>query len=116
MHDLRMIREELPALRGGMRRRGMLDVLDDILARSNTLEKERRSLLAAVEERKYKRNQASQEVGRRKRRGEEAGALVEESRALGEEIAGLDARLATVEGALNGLLLEIPNITQPDVP
>ena len=30
MHDLRMIREELPALREGMRRRGMLGVLDDI--------------------------------------------------------------------------------------
>lgn len=111
-----MIREQLPALREGMRRRGMLSVLDDIIARSEVLEKERRALLAAVEERKYKRNQASQEVGRRKRRGEEADALVEESRALGEEIAGLDTNLAQVEGSLNGLLLEIPNITQPDVP
>jgi seryl-tRNA synthetase len=116
MHDLRMIREQLPALREGMRRRGMLDVLDDILSRSETLEKDRRSLLQAVEERKAKRNVVSQEVGRRKRRGEDADALVEESRALGEEIAGLDTRLATVQAALDGLLLEIPNVTLPDVP
>ena len=116
MHDLRMIREQLPVLREAMRRRGMLDVLDDILVRSEVLEKERRSLIHAVDERKMKRNVVSQEVGRKKRRGEECDALVEESRALGEEIAGLDARLAAVQGSLDGLLLEIPNITLPDVP
>jgi seryl-tRNA synthetase len=116
MHDLRMIREQLPALREGMRRRGMLEVLDDILARSRLLEQERRTLLQAVEERKAKRNVVSQEIGRKKRRGEECDALVEESRALGEEITALDTRLRTTERALDLLLLEIPNITLPDVP
>jgi seryl-tRNA synthetase len=116
MHDLRMIREQLPALREGMRRRGMLDVLDDILARSENLEKERRLLLQAVEERKAKRNVVSQEVGRKKRRGEPCDALVEESRALGAEIDELDERLALVQATLDGVLLEIPNITLPDVP
>jgi seryl-tRNA synthetase len=116
MHDLRMIRDQLPALREGMRRRGKLDVLDDILARTETLEKERRALLQAVEERKAKRNVVSQEVGRKKRRGEDCEALVVESRALGEEIASLDTRLAEVQAALDGLLLEIPNVTLPDVP
>ncbi|HKS07488.1 MAG TPA: serine--tRNA ligase [Gemmatimonadaceae bacterium] len=116
MHDLRMIREQLPALREGMRRRGMLDVLDDILARSENLEKERRLLLQAVEERKAKRNVVSQEVGRKKRRGEPCDALVEESRALGTEIDELDERLALVQATLDGVLLEIPNITLPDVP
>lgn len=111
-----MIREQLPALREGMRRRGKLDVLDDILARTETLEKERRLLLQAVEERKAKRNVVSQEVGRKKRRGEDCEALVVESRSLGEEIASLDGRLADVQAALDGLLLEIPNITLPDVP
>ena len=116
MHDLRMIREQLPALREGMRRRGMLDVLDDILARSENLEKERRLLLQAVEERKAKRNVVSQEVGRKKRRGEPCDALVEESRALGAEIDELDERLGLVQATLDGVLLEIPNITLPDVP
>src|SRR5262245_50388048 len=116
MHDLRMIREQLPALREGMRRRGMLDVLDDILARSENLEKERRLLLQAVEERKAKRNVVSQEVGRKKRRGEPCDVLVEESRALGTEIDELDERLALVQATLDGVLLEIPNVTLPDVP
>jgi seryl-tRNA synthetase len=116
MHDLRMIREQLPALREGMRRRGNLDVLDDILARLEALEKERRSLLVAVEELKAKRNVVSQEVGRRKRRGEDCEALVKESRSLGEGIESHDLRLATVQSSLDGLLLEIPNVTLQDVP
>jgi seryl-tRNA synthetase len=94
----------------------MLGVVDEIFARSELLERERRSLLQAVEELKAKRNVVSQEVGRRRRRGEDADALVEESRALGEQITSLDARLATVQVTLDGLLLEIPNVTQSDVP
>lgn len=116
MHDLRMIREQLPALREGMRRRGKLDVLDDILMRLEVLERERRSLVQAVEERKAKRNVVSQEVGRKKRRGEDCEPLVVESRALGDEIEGLDKRLTEVQTSLDVLLLEIPNITLPDVP
>ena len=111
-----MIREQLPALREGMRRRGKLGVLDDILARLESLEKERRSLLTAVEELKAKRNVVSQEVGRRKRRGEDCEALVKESRALGEDIESHDGRLGVVQAALDGLLLEIPNVTLPEVP
>lgn len=111
-----MIREQLPALREGMRRRGKLDALEDILARSEVLERERRSLMQAGEERKAKRNHVSLEVGRKKRRGEDCEPLVVESRALGEEIEGLDKRLAEVQAALDGLVLEIPNITLPDVP
>lgn len=116
MHDHKMIREQLDQLRDGMRRRGKLDVLEAILARSGDLEQERRRVLQAVEERKAKRNAVSQEVGRRRRRGEDADALVQQSRAVGEEIAGLDGHLAQTQRALDALLLEIPNITLPDVP
>jgi seryl-tRNA synthetase len=116
MHDLRMIREQLPALREGMRRRGKLDVLEEILSRLEVLERERRALTQAVEERKFKRNVVSQDVGRKKRRGEECENLVAESRALGEEIEGLDKRLADVQASLDGLMLEIPNVTLQDVP
>jgi seryl-tRNA synthetase len=116
MHDPKLIREQLDALRDGMRRRGKLEALESILERTGALEQERRRLLQAVEERKAKRNVVSQEVGRRKRRGEDAEALMEESRALGEEIAALDAELAATQARFDALLLEIPNITRPEVP
>ncbi len=116
MHDHRMIRERLDELREGMRRRGKLAVLETILAETETLEQARRRYVQAVEELKAKRNVVSQEVGRRKRRGENADALMDESRALGDEIAGLDAQLASTQQRLDSLLMEIPNITRPDVP
>ena len=113
MHDHKMIREQLDQLRDGMRRRGKLDVLEAILVRSGDLEQERRRVLQAVEERKAKRNAVSQEVGRRRRRGEDADALVQQSRALGEEITGLDGHLAQTQRALDALLLDCLLYTSP---
>jgi len=116
MHDLRMVREQMPALREGLRRRGALAALEPRLERLEELERERRRLIALVEERKAARNAATQEVARRKRAGEPADDLVAESRALGEAIAGDERLLADAEAELTGILLEVPNVTQPDVP
>ena len=116
MHDLRMVREQMPALREGLRRRGALAALEPRLERLEELERERRRLIALVEERKAARNAATQEVARRKRAGEPADDLVAESRALGEAIAGDERLLADAEAELTGILLEVPNVPQPDVP
>src|SRR5690606_16113431 len=51
-----------------------------------------------------------------KRAGQNADDLVVRGRTLGDEIAGFEGRLREVEAELNGLLLEIPNTTVPDVP
>ena len=116
MHDARLIRERLDELREAMRRRGALEALDPQLDRCELLERQRRSLLQAVEERKAARNATSQEVARRKKAGGDAADLVATGRALGEEIGQLDAELATVEREFDGILLEIPNMTLADVP
>ncbi|HVZ78538.1 MAG TPA: serine--tRNA ligase [Gemmatimonadaceae bacterium] len=116
MHDLRMLREQLDALRQGMARRGALDTIGPILDRGEALDRERRALITAVEEKKAARNASSQEVARRKKAGENADDLIAAGRALGEQIAADEARLADVEGALQRLLLEVPNLTLPDVP
>ena len=116
MHDQRLLREQPELLREGMRRRGVLDSLAPTLDRAESLERERRSLIRAVEERKSARNAATQEVARRKKAREDAEEPVVRSRALGEEIALLEAELATTEGALDAILLELPNLTLPEVP
>lgn len=116
MHDIRMVREQLDALREGMRRRGKLEALGPVLDRAEELERERRVMIQAVEERKAARNAASQEVARRKKAGEDASDLVSQGRAIGDEIARLERELATAELGLNGILLELPNLTLPDVP
>ena len=115
MHDPRMIREQIETLRDGMRRRGKLEALAPIIDRAESLDKERRLLIQAVEERKAARNGISQEVAKRKRAGENADDLVRQGRDIGEEIARLEGELAVVESTLSGIMFEIPNVTLPDV-
>jgi seryl-tRNA synthetase len=116
VHDLRMVREHIDALRAGMRRRGALDALSPAIERAVTLDKSRRDTIQAVEERKAARNSVSQQVGQRKRAGQPADDLQQQSRALGDEIARLDQELAQTERELSAILLELPNITLDAVP
>ena len=116
MHDLRALREQIDALRDGMRRRGKLEQLGPLLDRAEALDRDRRLNIQAVEERKAARNVASQEVARRKRAKENADDVVAQSRALGEEIARLEAELAAAESELERIMYELPNVTLPEVP
>ncbi|MFL5582423.1 MAG: serine--tRNA ligase, partial [Gemmatimonadaceae bacterium] len=116
MHDIKIFREQMDLLRDGLARRGKLESLAPVLERAETLERLRRATIQAVEERKAARNAMTQEVARLKRAGEDAGPLVEQSRALGAEIARLDDERAEAEAGLQAILYEIPNLTLPDVP
>ena len=99
-----------------MARRGALEQIAPVLDRAIALDVERRALIQAMEERKAARNEASQEVARLRRSGADAEEVVARSRTLGDEIARLERELADTEGALNAMLLEIPNVTLGDVP
>jgi seryl-tRNA synthetase len=111
-----MVREHIDALRAGMQRRGALDALSPTIDRAVALDKSRRETIQAVEERKAARNSVSQQVGQRKRAGEAADDLQQQSRALGDEIAQLDRELAGTEAELSAILLELPNVTLDQVP
>jgi seryl-tRNA synthetase len=99
-----------------MRRRGKLDQLGPVIDRAEALDRDRRTTIQAVEERKAARNVATQEVARRKKAKENADDVVGQSRALGEEIARLETELSTAEAELQGIMLELPNFTLPEVP
>ena len=116
MHDARLIRERPDELREAMRRRGALGSLGPQLDQCEVLDRERRLLIQAVEERKAARNASSQDVARRKKAGHDAADLIAHGRALGEEIARLEAELAVAEQALDAIVMEVPNMTLPDVP
>ena len=110
-----MVRENVDALRAAMVRRGALDALGPAIDRAVALDKVRRDTIQAVEERKAARNAVSQQVGQRKRAGQSADDLQQQSRALGDEIARLDSELAETEKELTSILLEIPNVTLDQV-
>jgi seryl-tRNA synthetase len=116
VHDIRMLREGMDALREAMARREKSEAYAPVLDRAETLERRRRELIQAVEERKAARNESSQEVARRKKAREDADELIARGRALGEEIAGFERELGEVEGELGRIVLEVPNVTLADVP
>ena len=111
-----MVREQIDTLRAGLERRGALDALSPVIDKAVELDRTRRDTIQAVEERKAARNAVTQQVGQRKRAGESADDLQQQSRALGDEIATLDRELAETEEQLSRILLDLPNITLDEVP
>ncbi|HEX5408386.1 MAG TPA: serine--tRNA ligase [Gemmatimonadaceae bacterium] len=116
MHDLRLLRENVAALRDGMRRRGKLDTLGPIIDRADAVDRERRQLLQRIEERQAERNAASQEVARRKRAGAAVNELIARTRALGSDIAADQSRYDELAAELERLWYELPNLPLADVP
>lgn len=116
MHDLKLLRERPEALAEGMARRGKGESYAPVLARAAALEAERRRLIVAADERKAARNAATAEVAALKKAKQEADAPMARSRALGEEIAGLETALATTEAGLTEILFELPNLVVDEVP
>jgi seryl-tRNA synthetase len=116
MHDVRMLRDQLDRLRAGMTRRGKDAELAPLLDRAEALERDRRTAITELEAQQARRNQVSQEVAKRRKAGEDAAELMAEGRAIGEQVAALEARRSAAEAAVQQLLYEIPNITLDDVP
>ncbi|MBX3175537.1 MAG: serine--tRNA ligase [Gemmatimonadaceae bacterium] len=116
MLNPRSFREDLGVLRDAMARRGKLDLYGPQIDEGESLDKSRRAAIQRVEEKKAERNRVSQEVGKRKKAGEDASELQAAARTLGDEIAALEAELATTQARLDELLLGIPNLPLPDVP
>ncbi|MFL5381371.1 MAG: serine--tRNA ligase [Longimicrobiaceae bacterium] len=115
MLDLRQIRQDPDAFRAALARRGRADA-GQVAARLLELDAERRALIAEGDELKARRNAVTQQVAERKRAKEDAAALIEEMRGVGERIREADARLREVEAAIDDLLLRVPNAVHPSVP
>ncbi len=109
MLDIKLIRENPDSVRQALDRRRSDFSIDDVLK----LDEQRRSLLVDVEGLKARRNDVSKEIGRT---GEKPPQLLKEMRNIGERIKGLDRQVESVEGQLNDLLLQVPNIPHDSVP
>jgi seryl-tRNA synthetase len=116
MLDLRQIRQEPEAIQRQLAVRGDGDAYAALVDRLLRLDEERRGLIGEGDALKAQRNTVSQQVGERKRRGEAADDLVEETRAVGDRIREVDARLREIEPQVENLLLQIPNVPHPSVP
>ncbi len=115
---LQRLREDADAIR-----KGALDKGEDpaIVDRAIERDARRRELLGEGDRLKAERNAASKQIGESIKtgaspNGPEVAELKAASTRAGEQIAAIDAELATVERDVDDLLLRIPNPADPDVP
>ncbi|MEA3346177.1 MAG: serine--tRNA ligase [Chloroflexota bacterium] len=114
MLDLAFIRENHDKIHQGLVDLGSEDVLP-ILDRVLGLDVRRRELLVQVEELRHERNVTSENIGYMENQ-EQRQKLIEEMRGVGEKIDELEEQLQPVEEELDELMLQMPNMPDPDVP
>jgi seryl-tRNA synthetase len=112
MHDLSYFREHLDVFADMAKRRNVTLDLDGFRA----LDKERRELITANEQRKALRNKASDEIARLKKERQSADPIIAEMKQVSEQIKASDERIAQLDSTQRELLLIIPNIPHRSVP
>jgi seryl-tRNA synthetase len=112
MLDLRLIREQPDVVKDGLRKlyadAGLVDTVVHLDDQWRTLTKE-------LQELQTERNTLSKRVSRL-RDAAEREPLIEQSKGVGERISALDGDVARVKADLDRVMLEIPNLPDPDVP
>ena len=112
MLDLKEIRRDPDSARAALERRRAGDHLDEVLR----LDERRRELLPEVESLRAERNQASDEIGRAKKAGEDASAAIDSMKTVASRVKELEGEVREVEERLNGLLASIPNLPVQSAP
>jgi len=114
MLDLGFVRNNLPLVEEKLRARGAdpASLLGDFLS----LDSRRREAITQAEQFKARRNELSQQVGALKKAGQNADTLMEETRALKEQLDALDTTAAALDEEMRQSLARIPNLTRDEVP
>lgn len=112
MLDLKFVRGNPQKVQEALASRGSNLSLAEFLQ----LEEQRREKLFVVEQMKNRRNVVSEEIGRLKKAGKDAPDMVVEMRDLSRSIKEKDEEIKEVEGRLQEILLDIPNIPHESVP
>jgi seryl-tRNA synthetase len=107
------LREHADAYRTALKNRGAdIDVVDNFLE----LDAERRRTIAELEGSRKELNDASHQVAKLKKSGQDASGLIATGKALGESIKRSEALVEKAETALRQLELYFPNVPHESVP
>ena len=109
MLDIRYIRENADRVQESAKNKGYDDVS---IARLLDTDEQRRQLQQQVDELRTWRN----EIAGQMKGGKPAPELIEQGRALKEELAKLESDLRDVEAAFQAQMDAVPNVTLEDVP
>jgi seryl-tRNA synthetase len=114
MLDLNFVRANLELVEEKLRSRGQDPAT--LLGDFRELDKDRRSRITQAETLQAQRNKISQEVASARKAGEDATALIEETKQLKQQTEELEQSAAKAEEAMRALLIAIPNLPQDNVP
>jgi seryl-tRNA synthetase len=114
MLDLGFVRSNLELVDAKLRARGADPAA--LLGDFRALDQSRREAITTSERLKARRNELSQQVGALKKAGQDATAVMEETRALKDQLDELDKAAATFDEQMRLALSSIPNLTRNEVP
>ncbi len=114
MLDLNFVRENLPLVEEKLRQRGMDPVA--VLKDFREVDTKRRQAITEAETSKAVRNQASEEIAKLKKSGQDASSAMAQSKELREKIAELEKTAADLDARLREILAGIPNLPHAGVP
>jgi seryl-tRNA synthetase len=112
MHDLNFFRNNLHQVQERLATRGYsLDI-----AAFEDLDRRRRQYLTESEQLKAERNQATAEIGKLRKAGEDTSERQQQVRAVGERITELDNLAASLDAEFRDFLSRVPNLPSEGVP
>jgi seryl-tRNA synthetase len=114
MLDLGFVRSNLELIEVKLRARGADPVA--LLGDFRALDQSRREAITTSERLKARRNELSQQVGALKKAGQDASGVMEETRALKDQLDELDKAAASFDEQMRLGLSSIPNLIRDEVP
>ncbi len=114
MLDLNFVRDNLPLVEEKLRQRGMKP--SEVLKNFAQVDAQRRQAITSAETMKAQRNRASEEIAKLKKSGQDAAALIAETKNLREQVEELGKAAEEYETRLRQILVGIPNIPHESVP
>jgi seryl-tRNA synthetase len=114
MLDLGFVRANLQLVEEKLRARGADPAA--LLGDFRALDQSRREAITTSEQLKARRNELSQKVGALKKAGQDATAVMDETRALKDKLDELDKTAASLDDQMRLSLARIPNLTRDEVP
>ena len=114
MLDLGFVRGNLELVEEKLRARGADPAA--LLGDFRALDQSRREAITTAERLKARRNELSQQVGVLKKSGQDASTLMDETRALKDQLDELDKSAAALVEQMRMSLAGIPNLTRDEVP
>lgn len=112
MLEIKLLRQDLLRVKKALIDRGESIDLDGFAQ----LDNHRQELLREIETLRHHRNTVSETIAKMKKAGEDTSQLTTETRSVSEKIKELEKSMAQLDGNLDTVLMQLPNIPHESVP